>query len=408
MKTFLQIVAQDIIRKYGNDLSRIAIIFPNKRASLFLNEELYRCAGKPVWAPNYLTISELFRKYSKAEVGDPIKLVCDLYKSFVKITGKDETLDHFYDWGSRLISDFDDIDKNMADADKLFANVADIHEFDDASYLTEEQKEILKTFFSNFSEDHNTRLKELFLSLWTKLKDIYNDFRERLASQGLAYEGMLYREVIENGGIEKEFDKYIFVGFNLLQKVEHRLFRHFKEEGAAEFYWDYDEFYCNPKRTASSHKEAGKYISMYLSELGNSLPQEDYGAAYDNSSADKTISFIKAKTENIQARFVSEWLRQNGRYKDGRRTAVVMCDEGLLTGIMYAIPEEVENINITTGYPLSQAPVSSFVSQLLDLQTIGLRTDNGFRISFIRSLLTHPFTKYLSAKASELLKELQV
>ena len=147
---------------------------------------------------------------------------------------------------------------------------------------------------------------------------------------------------------------------------------------------------------------------MYLSELGNSLPQEDYGAAYDNFSADKTISFIKAKTENIQARFVSEWLRQNGRYKDGRRTAVVMCDEGLLTGIMYAIPEEVENINITTGYPLSQAPVSSFVSQLLDLQTIGLRTDNGFRISFIRSLLTHPFTKYLSAKASELLKELQV
>ena len=123
MKTFLQIVAQDIIRKYGNDLSRIAIIFPNKRASLFLNEELYRCAGKPVWAPNYLTISELFRKYSKAEVGDPIKLVCDLYKSFVKITGKDETLDHFYDWGRMLISDFDDIDKNMADADKLFATL---------------------------------------------------------------------------------------------------------------------------------------------------------------------------------------------------------------------------------------------------------------------------------------------
>ena len=215
MKTFLQIVAQDIIRKYGNDLSRIAIIFPNKRASLFLNEELYRCAGKPVWAPNYLTISELFRKYSKAEVGDPIKLVCDLYKSFVKITGKDETLDHFYDWGRMLISDFDDIDKNMADADKLFANVADIHEFDDASYLTEEQKEILKTFFSNFSEDHNTKLKELFLSLWTKLKDIYNDFRERLASQGLAYEGMLYREVIENGGIEK-MQQITKIYFNVL------------------------------------------------------------------------------------------------------------------------------------------------------------------------------------------------
>lgn len=406
MKTFLQIVARDIISKYGNDLSRIAIVFPNKRASLFMNEELYKCAGKPVWAPNYFTISELFRRYSDVEVGDQIKIICDLYRSYLKVTGKDETLDHFYEWGKMLVSDFDDIDKNMADADKLFANVGNIHELDDVSYLSVEQKEILKNFFSNFSEEHNSKLKELFLSLWSKLGDIYHDFRKRLAGQGCAYEGMMYRDVVENGTIRAEYDRYIFVGFNLLHRVEYSLFRIFKEKGLAEFYWDFDMFYCNGRNADNRNKEAGKYISQYLKDLGNSLPREDYAEAYDNFSCEKDICFVKAKTENVQARYVSDWLRQNGRYKDGKRTAVIMCDEGILSGVLHAIPDEVGNINITTGFPLSQTPVASLTVQLLDLQTAGMKSDGSFRIPFIRKVLSHPFAGYIAANAGALRREL--
>ena len=95
MKSFLEFVAEDIIRKYGTDLSRTAIVFPNKRASLFLNDALARLAGKPLWSPVYITISELFRSHSKRQVADPIKLVCDLYRSYTEMTGFDETLDHF-------------------------------------------------------------------------------------------------------------------------------------------------------------------------------------------------------------------------------------------------------------------------------------------------------------------------
>lgn len=123
MKKFLEYVAEDIIRKYGTDLSRIAIVFPNKRASLFLNEMLAQKAGRPIWSPAYVTISEFFRQHSKLVVGDSIKLVCDLYKSFVKCTGTDETLDRFWGWGQLLIADFDDIDKNMADASDVFRNI---------------------------------------------------------------------------------------------------------------------------------------------------------------------------------------------------------------------------------------------------------------------------------------------
>ena len=36
METFLQLVARDLYAKIGNDLSRTAIVFPNKRASLLV------------------------------------------------------------------------------------------------------------------------------------------------------------------------------------------------------------------------------------------------------------------------------------------------------------------------------------------------------------------------------------
>ena len=132
MKSFLQYVAEGILHKYGTDLSRITIIFPNKRASLFLNEELVRLSNKPLWSPSYLTISELFRAHSSKLVGDQINLICDLHKIFNECTGSDETLDHFYGWGQLLLADYDDIDKNMGDAHLIFKSIKDIHEFDDA------------------------------------------------------------------------------------------------------------------------------------------------------------------------------------------------------------------------------------------------------------------------------------
>ena len=99
MKEFLAYVAADIIEKYGNDLSNVAVVFPNKRASLFLSEHLARLAGKPIWSPAYITISELFRQQSPLTVADPLKLVCDLHKSFCSQTGSQESLDKFFGWG---------------------------------------------------------------------------------------------------------------------------------------------------------------------------------------------------------------------------------------------------------------------------------------------------------------------
>ena len=407
-KTFLEYVAEDIIGKYGTDLSRIAVVFPNKRAALFLNEHLARIAGQPVWSPAYITISDLFRQHTDLKTADPIKLICDIHKSFTKCTGIDETLDHFYGWGQLLLADFDDIDKNMADADSIFCNLKDIHELDDISYLDDEQKEMLKRFFANFSDDIDSELKKRFLSLWSHFGDIYHDYNRRLTEQGLGYEGAIYRKVASEETLQMKYDKYLFVGFNLLQKVERVLFSRLIKEDKAKFYWDFDEYYM-PSTSQNRLPSGGAVVSTAPTNLNTSPSQHlniaDFPNELDNSDPDiyvnmrrpKSVRFISSPTENAQARFASNWLLENDRYKAGRKTAVVMCDESILLPIMHSLPPEADKVNITSGFPLAMTPVASLVMLLFDLYTLGLRKKGtAFNPHYLKKLMAHPYAHHLT------------
>ncbi|MBF1576945.1 PD-(D/E)XK nuclease family protein [Hoylesella shahii] len=401
-KTFLEYVAEDLLKKYGTDLSRITLVFPNKRASLFLNEHLARMANGPLWSPVYTTISQLFRDRSERVVADNIKLVCDLYRIYVQCTGTTETLDHFYGWGMLMLSDFDDIDKNLADATDVFRNLSNIHELDDVSYLSEEQREVLKRFFSNFSDDYNTELKNRFLQLWQNFGNIYNSFNAHLQEEGLAYEGALYREVVNNDLATYDADTYIFVGFNMLQKVEQKLFTLLAKAGKAKFYWDFDRYYME-----GANNEAGYYIRQYLEAFPNELFNRD-DEIYNNFRTEKELRFISASTETIQGRFVGHWLQNEDFVRAGRKTAVVLCDENLLQTVVHSLPSEVENVNITTGFPLAQSPVFSFVNALINLQTIGYtKSAERYRLQYVRAVLRHPYSLFLSDNCTEQLRALE-
>ena len=190
MNTFLESVAADMLQKYKSDMGHIAVVFPNKRAALFLNQAIARLSDGPVWSPAYITISDLFRQHSNLTVAEPIETIAILHESFTEVTGSDEDLDRFFSWGQLLLSDFDDLDKNMGDAGMIFRNLADLHELDDYSYLDEEQVRLIRRFFGNFTADKTT-LEKRFLSLWAKMGELYDDFRRRMRARGLAYEGML-------------------------------------------------------------------------------------------------------------------------------------------------------------------------------------------------------------------------
>lgn len=403
MESFLKLVAADLYKHTEGNLAHTAVVFPNKRAGLFFNEYLAQESESPIWSPAYVSISELFRSLSPWEVGDPVKLVCELYKIFRRETQSTETLDDFYFWGEMLISDFDDADKNRVDTDKLFSNLQDLRNImDDYTFIDDEQEEAIRQFFQNFSIERRTALKERFISLWNVLGNIYKGFRESLASQNIAYEGMMYRHVIEHLDVDKlPYEKYVFVGFNVLNKVEHTLFTQLKDAGKAVFYWDYDEFYMKENRQAVTH-EAGEFIRRNLRDFPSPLS----GELFKNLSKPKEVHYIASSTENAQARYLPQWIRNNLTTPE-KETAVVLCNEALLQPVLHSLPAEVKHVNITMGFPLSQTPVYSFLIALLELHTHGFNFKSGrYTFQSVVTLLKHPYTRQLTGQAELLEKEL--
>lgn len=403
MESFLKLVAADLYKHTEGNLAHTAVVFPNKRAGLFFNEYLAQESDSPIWSPAYVSISELFRSLSPWEVGDPVKLVCELYKIFRRETQSTETLDDFYFWGEMLISDFDDADKNKVDTDKLFSNLQDLRNImDDYTFIDDEQEEAIRQFFQNFSIERRTALKKRFISLWDVLGNIYKGFRESLASQNIAYEGMMYRHVIEHLDVDKlPYEKYVFVGFNVLNKVEHTLFTQLKDAGKAVFYWDYDEFYMKENRQAVTH-EAGEFIRRNLRDFPSPLS----GELFKNLSKPKEVHYIASSTENAQARYLPQWIRNNLTTPE-KETAVVLCNEALLQPVLHSLPAEVKHVNITMGFPLSQTPVYSFLIALLELHTHGFNFKSGrYTFQSVVTLLKHPYTRQLTGQAELLEKEL--
>ncbi len=399
METFLKQVAHDLYKKTKGDFTQTAVVFPNKRAGLFFNEYLTSETTSPLWSPAYLSISELFRHSSNLSVADPIKLVCDLYRIFKDVTGSKESLDEFYFWGEMLISDFDDADKNMVDTDTLFSNLKDLNAMtDNYNFLEYGQKEAISQFFRNFAIDHVTELKHRFISLWDTLGEIYIRYKKLLAGQDIAYEGMLYRNVINELDVSRlPYKRYVFVGFNVLNRVEHTLFSRLNEAGKAMFYWDYDKFYIE-----KHPHEAGEFIRRNLRDFPSELPP----SCYDNLSRPKDIRYIASPTENGQARFLPQWIRENLTETE-KETAVVLCDETLLQPVLHSLPENIRHTNITMGFPLSQTPAYSFAKTFVELHTEGYNPQSGrFIFSYVTGMLKHPYMRLLSDKTDPLLKEL--
>lgn len=394
METFLSIVAKHLLERFGTNLSDLVLVFPNKRANLFMNQQLAALSPTPVWAPRYQTISEVFCSASDYTVCDPIQAVCELYRLYATKVDLPDSLDRFYGWGEIILADFDDIDKHLADARKLFGNVQAIRELDDSSFLTPQQEEALSRFFKGFSIENNTKLKEKFLRLWNVMYELYTELNKSLRQQHLMYEGALYREVAErlqtNGCIEMDTGKtYVFVGFNVLNDVEIRLFDTLKERGTALFYWDYDEFYTR----ADSGFEAGTFIRENLKHFPNELP----ASAFRNLNTKKEITFVSATSENAQARYLPQWLQTHLTAPE-RETAVVLCNEALLQPVLHALPDtdssqgQLKHTNVTMGFPMTDTPIYSLVNALLALQTDGYDTDSQkFLDSYVQAVAHHPY-----------------
>lgn len=138
MRSFIDEVVSSLYGRYGDDISSLNLVFPSRRARLFFSDALSRVTLRPVWQPRFVGINDLMQQISGIVCGDRIKLVTKLYKVYSR--HHDESFDEFYFWGDMLLSDFDQIDKYLIDADVLFTNIGDLHALEDhLAYLTPEQ-----------------------------------------------------------------------------------------------------------------------------------------------------------------------------------------------------------------------------------------------------------------------------
>jgi hypothetical protein len=324
----------------------------------------FRLINKPLWAPDYYTISDFVRKLSGLQSADQLTLLFRLFRIYKEVTGSNETFDSFYYYCEMVLSDFDDIDKYLVDAKDIFRNIADLKSLEDyKSSLDEVQIDIIRQFWDIYLTAKDSAEKEKFELLWKKLFTIYKLFGESLKTDGIAYEGMAYRLAIDNSKTNKVdvflSKQLIFIGFNALNRCEEFLFDHYKINSDTLFFWDYDESYIINKL-----HEAGFFLRKYLTRYPQPI---DFKVSQPNVKPE--ITTIAVPSNISQAKSLDYCLQQLKLPKilKPSQTAVILADERILPAVLYAIPTSIEKVNISMGYPLIDTPVYSLIFSLSEL-----------------------------------------
>ena len=357
MRSKLHAIAQTFVTQVGSDLPRYTFVFPNHRAGLFFRKYLSQYVDKPMFAPRVMSINECFSELSDLQVADQLTLLLRLYSEYQRLKPKAETLDQFIYWGKMMLADFSEIDNHLVPhVEALFASIHDLHAIEERfQYLTDNQRKALARFWKEIqdSDKHhpNVEMHKRFLHTWDLLHPLYSALRENLLCDGLAYEGMLHREVLERWqSIPQESfrEQYVFLGFNALTASERELMLRLQEMGKADFYFDYDSPYLrDPQNKASLFMEEN--LRLFHSRFPISNTQ--YPIA-NNEVCDITLVSVPSTVGEVHEvnRILSEIIPTDSH--DLTRTAVVLPDEQLLIPLLNVFPKSVSKINVTMGYPL--------------------------------------------------------
>ncbi len=378
MKQFLRQVA-DHYYDIGGIEGR-CFIFPNRRSMVFfrkyLCEAVAGASDKPLLAPQMLTINDFFYKAAGLQSSDRVRLLLKLYDCYKALNPKAETLDEFIFWGDVILADFNDLDKYLVDAKQLFANVADYKALQDTfEYLTETQRKAIKGFISHFNDQSGKLTVDLggdspdvkgrFLQIWNILHPLYIAFNEALEAEGMAYEGMVYRKMAVRlkeaaaedvlAGILRSSQNFVFVGLNALNECEKTLLRKLRDAGLAEFCWDW---------SGDMIKDPQNRASYFMADNVLEFPQ---AAQWDPEGLERPeINVISVPSSVGQAKRLPDILA--GRTAAPEECAVVLPDENLLKSVLNSIPEDIEDINVTMGLPMSGSLFYTMMSEVSAIQ----------------------------------------
>ncbi len=370
--------AQETGEPASMPLSRYVFCFPNHRSALFFSRHLHDVYGGSCIVPSTITIDELFGLFSDRCIADRTTLLFRLFNIYRKLSKRadKEEFDQFVFWGDMLLSDFDDIDKYLVPAERIFSNIRDLKEIE-ATFAGFEPEviEVIQSFWRNYRPanlEGEDEKREVFSQTWSILNDLYILFKKELAEENLAYAGMMEREVVEMEDLHLDrlpFKKVVFVGLTAISKADRILMSRLLVDQRAEFCWDYaDPLIRDPKSPMSS---ASFFTAANLKDFPNEIADDELAEGLIPDSQRK-YSLFEVPSGVGQAQLarhiLKQWKEKLGKGFDPIRTAVVLPDERLLIPMLYAVPKELGIFNVTMGYGLKNTPIASFVQNLANLQ----------------------------------------
>lgn len=425
MKPFLKTVAEAYLSRYS-DLSEMCFVFPNKRSgTFFLKYLLDVCGQNVIVAPEITSISEFMEKMSGRLITSNLDLLFRLFNiykelaeeepEYIKRFGAPE-FENFRNWGEVVLSDFDEVDAYCVDHSEIFRNLKDFKNIS-SNYLTEEQLRVLEEYFGTTpgrqSVDEfwsnldygDSEIKRRFLYLWEVLSPLYERLHASLDREGLATEGGAYRlaaqRMAETESQELPWKKVVLIGFNALSTSEANVFKSLRDmepriEGDtayADFLWDG----TGPVLTDSDNN-ASEFLTSNRKNFPSPEWVRQFVAESDTATLPESMKIISSPSKVVQTKIVGNLLEtlKNRLDKESftdARVAVVLPDETLLLPMLYSLPEGLENVNLTMGYPLKLTSTVSFVNHLRQLQTRLRHSEEEvmFYVSDLKLFLGHPF-----------------
>ncbi|MEO9477615.1 MAG: PD-(D/E)XK nuclease family protein [Cyclobacteriaceae bacterium] len=400
--TFIQELAARVIRD-NESLENVTLIFPNRRAGLFFRKALADLIQKPIWMPEVISLEDFVLKNQPMRKQETLEGVFSLFEVYKTFQPEEEAFDHFYFWGEMILKDFNEIDHYLVDPKKLFTSIKTQKELDEEFYfLDEEERKIIQSFWASFLPK-STKTQDAFLETWKILLPIYEKYTETLLKTGQAYTGLIYRQFAENlDAYMADYERKIyFAGFNALTYTEEKIFKFFVREKEAEIAWDLDDYYFNNKR-----QEAGFFFRQYARDgvLEKTFPKELHKRFEDKTT--KTFLKTAVSLEVGQTKALAEQLEALAARPDfvPEKTVIVLPQENMLFPVLHALPDAIDKINITMGFPLKDTPVYSLVESLLILQNPPRKSEIKKTIFYYKpvlDILEHPLVTGIEEEASK-------
>jgi CRISPR/Cas system-associated exonuclease Cas4 (RecB family) len=401
-QTFLQELAQRVLSENAS-LENVTLIFPNRRAGLFFRKALAELIDKPIWMPEVGSLEDFVMRHQPMRKMDTLEGVFALFEVYKTFQKEEEDFDQFYFWGEMILKDFNEIDHYLVDPNKLFTSIRTQKELDEEFYfLDEEERKVIQSFWASFLPK-SSKTQEAFLETWKILLPIYEQYTAALLERGEAYTGLIYRQFADR--MEQYLDGFdrrvYFAGFNALTFTEEKIFKYFVAEKGATIAWDLDEYYfSNPRQ------EAAFFLREYArdSVLSKTF-QDEKPKRFEDKSAKtfvKTGVSLEVGQTKVLAEKLVELAAQPGFSLE--KVVIVLPQEHMLFPVLHALPDSIDKINITMGFPLKDTPVFSLIESLLFLQNPPRKSELGktiFHYKPLMDLLEHPLLSGIDSEEAK-------